>query len=381
MKRNRKHLGVCFLLIGLVAGWLAACDGGAVEVAATPECDVSGQTAVLLNVQMLTGAALEDVRVSYRVNGGKWQTLPEPVNGQARLRGGGGAYEIRAEKAAYETETTSLIVPAPIAATCEVTTQTVTLEMARAECPVAPEPLLITFNAPELTDDVRLTATSPTGQAQNLTCQDEQNGCQTFAVSLDEPGYYRLLVDGLPDLGEMVVTDGVVDYRYVPYDLTLRYAQQMQTIQGEGAQRLQISFSVRADEIGCPLPDLRQAATAVSPDHSSGEPYPDLFVFHTGNLLITDLSADECQGRPQRTAVPYEATLPAGTNLADVAMLYWLDGDWRTADCELVDGRYRCTAYFPNPLLRHPYAFKVVAGEQEAVGTSLPFDSMCIVFR
>jgi hypothetical protein len=277
-------------------------------------------------------------------------------------------------------QTTAVIVPAPIPETCVVTSQTVTLRLPRAECPFTPEPVVITFNALDALDGVTVTAVSPTDRRQTLPCEVGTDLCQVN-LPLEEPGEYRLTIDGLNDQGEMVVTDGMVAYTYAPYDLTLRHGQQVQSVRGEGARQVEIALSVSADEIGCPLPDLRATAVSASPDPHAGGDYPELSVSHQGNLLMTDLGATECQAQPVLTPVQYEATLPAGTKLAGVAMLYWLEGAWQAADCGVENGRYLCTAYFPNPLLRHPYAFKIVANDQESVGTSLPFDSLCLVFR
>jgi hypothetical protein len=54
---------------------------------------------------------------------------------------------------------------------------------------------------------------------------------------------------------------------------------------------------------------------------------------------------------------------------------------WRTADCELRDGRYLCQVAVPNPLLDRPFVARVTAGDEEAIGLSLPFRGMCLVFQ
>ena len=94
------------LLVFLLGGWLAACAAAPTPTPAP--CDDAGQTAVTLTLLDKNDAALDRVQVSYRVNDGAWQDLPERVNGRARIPGGGGGYEIRAEKPGYQTGETAV---------------------------------------------------------------------------------------------------------------------------------------------------------------------------------------------------------------------------------------------------------------------------------
>ncbi len=45
------------------------------------------------------------------------------------------------------------------------------------------------------------------------------------------------------------------------------------------------------------------------------------------------------------------------------------------------NGRFLCTALYPNPFIGQPYAYKLVVGTEETIGTSLPFDNLCLIFE
>lgn len=366
------------LLVLLLAGWLAAC-----AAAPTPTpvpCDDAGQTAVTLTLLDENNAALDRVQVSYRVNGGGWQDLPERVNGRALIPGGGGGYEIRAEKPGYQTGETAVIVPATFPEACEATTQAVTLQLALAICPTTPDPLTIQVQSPVGEEGVAITAVTPTNYRQTLACEADANGCQTFRLPLDTSGSYRLIVEGLPAYSGPLVTDGVISYDWRPFEVDLRYGTQMRSLTGDGANRLDLDFTVAPDEVGCPLPDLRGLTAVASPDLTTGDPYPLINVDQQGPLIMTDPLADECQGEPVVTPVDFAVTVPDGTRLADVALVYWLDGAWQEGACAVRDGRLLCTAQFPNPLLGQPYAVKAVVNGEEYISTQLPFDTLCILF-
>jgi hypothetical protein len=99
------------------------------------------------------------------------------------------------------------------------------------------------------------------------------------------------------------------------------------------------------------------------------------------NLMITDLGAEACQAIPEPYPIRYEALLPAATPLSEVSVFTLLEGDWQAVNCELRNGRFLCTATLPNPFIGQPYAYKVVAAGEEYIGTSLPFDNLCLVFE
>ncbi|MCB8985406.1 MAG: hypothetical protein H6659_16365 [Ardenticatenaceae bacterium] len=365
------------LLVLLLAGWLAAC---AAAPAPTPvPCDDAGQTAVALTLLDENETAVDRVQVSYRVNGGVWQDLPERVNGRARIPGGGGGYEIRAQKPGYQTGETAVIVPAAIPPTCAVTTQSITLQMALAVCPTNPQPLTIQVKPAVGVEGVGVTAVTPNGR-DTLACETDENGCQTFRLSLNKPGSYQLALEGLLSYGAPSVNQGVISYDLLPYEVDLRYGAQTRTLSGTGASRLDLDFAVAPDEVGCPLPDLRGLTAVADPDLSTGGPYPPVTIDQQGPLIMTDLAADECQGQPVVTPVDFALTVPTGTRLADVALLYWLDGDWQAGECAVRDGRLLCTAALPNPLLAQPYAVKAVVNGEEYINTQLPFDTLCILF-
>ncbi|MBK8985007.1 MAG: hypothetical protein IPM39_02840 [Chloroflexi bacterium] len=375
--KQRWWVWLCCLGLGV---WLIGC--AAAEATPTPlPCDDAGQTAVTLTLLDDKNRPLDRVQVSYRVNGGPWQELPERVNGRAQIPGGGGGYDIRAAKPGYETGQAAVIVPAAIPTTCQVTSQRVSLQLATAVCPTTPDPLTVQVIEPTGVQKLVLTAVMPGGQRQTLACQPDEGGCQRFTLPLNAPGAYQLVLDGLPSLGALSVTDGVIGYAWQPYVVELGYGQQMRRLAGEAANRLNLALNVESDEVGCPLPDLRGLTAVISPDLTTGEPYPPVSVNHQGGLTMTDLGAAECRARPVRTPVDFAITVPAGTPLADVALLYWLDGEWQSGVCQVTDGRLLCTAEYPNPLLAQPYAVKGVVGGKEYVATQLPFDTLCILFR
>jgi len=364
--------------VSLLVIWLAAC---AATPAPTPlPCDDTGQTAVALTLLDENNTAVDRVQVSYRVNGGAWQDLPERVNGRAHIPGGGGGYEIRTRKPGYQTGETAVIVPAAIPPACEVTTQSVTLQMALALCPTDPEPLTIQVKPAVGVEGVGVTAVTPNGR-DTLACEADENGCQTFHLPLNKPGGYQLALEGLLSYGAPSVDQGVISYDLLPYEVNLRFGTQTRTLSGAGASRLDLDFVVSPDEVGCPLPDLRGLTAVASPDLTTNDPFPPLDVTHEGSLIMTDLSAEECQAQPVMKPVDFALTVPSGTRLADVALLYWLDGGWQAGECGVRDGRLICTAEFPQPLLRQPYAVKAVVNGEEYIQTQIPFDTLCILIR
>ncbi len=96
---------------------------------------------------------------------------------------------------------------------------------------------------------------------------------------------------------------------------------------------------------------------------------------------MTDLGNEACQVEPALTALPFSADLPTGTNLAAVEVQVDYGDGWQTAECELGDGRYLCQALVPNPLLNQRFVARVLTADDEAVGLSLPFSGMCLVFQ
>ena len=76
----------------------------------------------------------------------------------------------------------------------------------------------------------------------------------------------------------------------------------------------------------------------------------------------------------------FRVKLPAGVHLADVAVLIQAGAGWQTATCGLGDDAYTCEAWVPNPLRDRPFAVRVVAGEEEAIGMQVPFSGLCLIF-
>lgn len=367
---------VWFVVLLILAAGGAACGGG---VVATP-CDFTGQTAVSLNILNENGQPQRLVNVRYRLDDGSWQTFPESVNERALFQQGPGTYQIRLEKPGYLPAETAVIVPEPGTGSCQLAEQTVALPMALAVCPSDQ----LTSLAVAIESDssgVAVTAVAQPGGAQVVSCTEaDAANCRRYELPLNQIGSYTLDVTGLAGFGPLSVENGVITYALRPGQITLRQNNAERSLSLTGANRLSASFSVGRDETGCAQVDFRTLEAVPEPDISSGEPFPALTVSQQSNLLLTDLGAPGCAAAPQPYPVIYEATVPAGTPLADVAVLTYLDGAWQEASCEVEDGRLLCTAVYPNPLIRQPYAYKIIATGEEYVGTSLPFDNLCLIF-
>lgn len=365
---------IWLVMVGLV-GLAAACGGqGSSTVTA---CDFGGQTAVTLNIRDENGQPQRLVRVEYRLDDGSWQALPESVNEQAEFQEGPGTYQFRLEKSGYAPEEVVVVAEAAADGSCRVTSQTVAVAMSPIVCP-ASEPAFLEIAIEAEREAVAVTAVTPDGR-QELTCAPS-DGCQQFQLPLTRPGSYTVDVTGLAGVGPMTVAAGLITYPLRPSQVTLRQANVERTLSLSGADSVRLELAVTADEVGCPLADFRSLTAQPEPDIASGEPFPELGVSQVNNLLITDLSAAACTAVPQPYPVTYEASLPDGTPLAEVSVFAYTEGAWQPAECRVEDGRFLCTAVLPNPLIRQPYAYKIVAAGEEVVGTSLPFDNLCIVF-
>ncbi len=368
-----------WLWVLLILGAVGAACGGRGDVVAMP-CDFAGQTAVSLNILNENNQPQRLVNVRYRLDDGPWQTFPESVNERALFQEGPGTYQIRLEKPGYMPAETAVVVPEPGDESCQLAEQTVALPMALAVCP----PDQLTSLAVEIVSDsseVEVTAVSRPGGAQTVSCtQADAANCHHYELPLNQIGSYTLDVTGLAGLGPMFVENGVISYTLRPSQITLRQNSLEHSLSLTGANSLSASFSVGRDETGCAQVDFRTLEAVPQPDTSSGVPFPALKVSQQSNLLLTDLGAAGCAAAPQPYPVIYEATVPAGTPLADVAVLAYLAGAWQEASCAVEDGRLLCTAVYPNPLIGQPYAYKIMAAGQEYVGTSLPFDNLCLLF-
>lgn len=367
-------------LLGLVVwGGLGAACGGERETAALP-CDFAGQTAVSLNIRSETGQPQRLVTVHYRLDDGPWQTFPESVNEKALFQEGPGTYQIRLEKPGYMPEEIIVVAAETAEGSCQLIEQKITRPMSLAVCPSDQSPSL-TVEIESGGSEVAITAVSRPGGTQIINCtQADAANCRRYELPLNQIGSYTLDVTGLGGLGPMFVENGVITYTLHPGQLTLRQNNVERSLNLTGANNLSASFAVTRDEIGCSQVDFRTLATNLEPDPSSGVPFPPLSLSQQSNLLITDLSAADCTVDPQPYPVRYEAIVPAGTPLGEVAVLFYLENAWQEASCEVENGRLLCTAVYPNPLIGQPYAYKIVAAGQEYVGTSLPFDNLCLLF-
>ena len=365
-----------WLLVGLVLLLgLAACGGDALPDTAV--CNFTEQTAVTLNLNDENGDPLRLVRVRYRVDDGPWQETPEHVNGTAVLRDGPGTYQIQVDKPGYAPNEITVVVPAPDVGSCELVGETAVLPMSQAICPdLSLANLEIEIAAPN--QDLEVTAFSPTGGFQELACADA--ACQTYTLPLSGLAELTLNVTELGGFGPMQVEDGIVRYQLYDSHLTLRQNSLERSVTVNGADSLSALLNITRDEVGCPLADLRTLAVEPQPDVASSEPFPRLSVEQQNDLMITDLGNEICDADPVPYPVWYEAILPAGTRVADVGVFTWQNERWEAADCALEDGRFMCEASLPNPFVGLPYIYKVVVGEEEEIGTSLPFDTLCLVF-
>lgn len=359
----------------LLAGLVAACGGA--EATDMAVCDFTSQTAVTLNLRDENGDPQRLVRVSYRVDDGPWQETPERVNETAVLRGGPGTYQIRAEKPGYTPNEMTVVVPEPATDSCALAAETAVLPMSLAVCPDINLANLEIEIAAE-GDAVTVTAVAQPGGTQSLTCTTET--ATNCTLALPGAGEIVLSMAGLGGIGPMQVRDGVVSYALGDSQLTLRQNNLERTVTVSGAESIRARLNVSRDEVGCPLADFRTLELQAEPDVASGEPFPALGVNQRSNLTITNLGAAACQNVPQPYPVRFEAELPNGTPLANVSVQTFSAGEWEAAECAVVDGRFLCTATILNPLLNQPYAYKIVAGDDEYTGSSLPFDNLCLLF-
>jgi hypothetical protein len=362
--------------------WVVGCAAGPQTSTPPDACEmVEEKTAVYLTLLDDQDAPLEQVLVRYSHNDGPWIALPEPVNGRALIPGQSGVYQIRAVKVAYETAETTVTVPEPSQPSCPAPAQEVTLRLVAAVCPIEPESLALRLLQPEKVERVKVTAVMPDGSHMSLTCQPDSNDCRAYELPLTQVGGYQLILDDLPATGPIFLEDGILNYDWLPYEVYLSHAGQNLRLNGERANRLMLDFTVTPDEGGCAQPDFQSLTVVQMPEVESTAPFPSTRVHQLGGLLMTDLSAEVCQQPPVLTTVAFEVVVPAGTPLAEVDLLYGLDGRWQRGECELENGRLLCNAQFPNPFINQPYAVKAIVAGQEHIANQLPFSNLCIVFR
>ncbi|MCB8978593.1 MAG: hypothetical protein H6657_14320 [Ardenticatenaceae bacterium] len=372
---NNMRNGWVWLSLMVILGGLADCGGQASNEAV--ECDFGGQTAVSLQILDESGQPQRLVRLEYQLDDGPWQALPESVSGEAVLRDGPGTYHIRLEKPGYGMEERTVVVAE--SESCQLAAETVEVAMARAVCPDT-EPAILQIEVESESDAVEVTAVAGTTR-QEIQCTDADDAnCHRYALQLNREGSYTIDVAGLAGLGPMMVEDGLITYESRTSQVTLRQNNVAESVNLPGAESVSLQLSVAADEIGCPLADLRTMTALPEPDPASDEPFPKLTMFQQNNLLMTDLSVPECDAAPQPYLMTYEVSLPNGTPLRTVSASVFTGQEWQDAECGVEDGRFVCTAVVPNPLVGQPYAFKIVAAGKEYVGMRLPLDNLCLVF-
>ena len=371
-----RNLWLWFVAVMVLMAFGVAC--GRDDVVETAVCNFTDQTAVTVNIRNEKGEPQRLVNVRYRLDDGPWQPLPEVVNEQVILHDGPGTYQVRFEKPGYTAEEITVVVAEAADGSCQVAEETVTLPMALAVCPNS-EPAQLEVEIVSESEEVVVTAVSPRTGHQPLTCtQAEATSC---TLPLNNIGSYTLTVDGLAGVGPMLVANEAISYTLGTSQITLRQQNVDRSLTLTGANSFSASFTVTSDEIGCPLADFRSLTTQVEPDINGAEPFPGMKIAQQTNLIITNLGAEACQAAPEPYPMYYEAILPLGIALDEVGVFTLLDGDWQEVDCEISNGRFLCTALYPNPFIGQPYAYKLVAAGEEYIGTSLPFDNLCLVFE
>jgi len=366
----------------LVAGLfllLAGAGCGSAEPAACPD---ETYPAVALEVVDASGEPLIGASLRYRVDEGEWQEWPENLGRKTVIRGQPGLYQLEVSKQGFEGVATTLEVPAAGKDACYPLPQAVRQQLARTPCPGPLSALTLTVDPP--VDELQANVILPESGRQQLACQAaEGDFCREFSFEVAELGTYEISLVDLPGLGAMQVVSGVVAYDAPPVTLRLEHRGLTGTAEVSGVEAAELSFPVRRDEANCPLADFQALETTYPQGELAGEtggrPAPALH--YQGGLLMTDLGAAACRAEPALTALPFSAELPAGTRLADVQVQVDYGEGWRTAECEFGDGRYLCWVEVPNPLLNRPFVARVLAGDEEAIGLSLPFSGMCLVFR
>jgi hypothetical protein len=367
------------LLVVLLALMLA---GASCSSPGPPACPDESHPALQLEVVDEAGEPLIGAALRYRVDQGQWQEWPEHTGLNTVIRGGPGEYQVEVSLQGFEGATTTLDVPAGAEDACRAISQTARLELVRTLCPEPPAVLTLTVDPP--VDELQASVTLPDSGRQRLACQEASGDfCREFSFEVTEPGMYALTLQDLPGLGAMLVVSNVVAYDQAPVALRLEHRGRSGTAEVSGVEAAELRFPVRRDEANCPLADLSALETVYPQDEVGADPggRPPLALHYQGGLLMTDLGADACQAKPVLTALPFSADLPAGTNLAGVEVQVDYGEGWQTAQCQFSDGRYLCQVPVPNPLLNRPFVARVLANDEEAIGLSLPFGGLCLVFQ
>ena len=367
------------LLVAALAVLLLAAGCGSPAPAACPD---ETYPAVELEVVDESDEPLIGASLRYRIDDGQWLPWPENLGRQTVIRGGPGLYQLELSRPGFESAIRTLDVPAATEEACQPLVQSVTIQLARTPCPLPPAALSLAVDPP--VDELQASVILPDSGRQRLVCQDAiGDACRRFSFDLAELGTYAVSLADLPGLGAMQIISGVVAYDPAPVALRLEHRGVSATAEVSGVEAAELRFPVRRDEANCPLADLPALETIYPQEEQAGEDgrRPPLALHYEGGLLMTDLGAEACQAEPVLTALPLSAELPAGTDLDDVQVQVEYGEGWRTADCELRDGRYLCQVAVPNPLLDRPFVARVTAGDEEAIGLSLPFRGMCLVFQ
>lgn len=364
-----------FLLALLLAG--ASCSSPQ-----PPACPDESYPALQLEVVDESGEPLIGASLRYRLDQGEWLAWPENLGRNTVIRGRPGLYQVEVDRQGFESVSTTVEVPAGDEDACRPVSQIARVELARTPCPELPAALTLTVDP--AVDELQANVILPESGRQWLACQAADGDfCRQFSFEVAELGTYQVSLRDLPGLGDMQVVSDVVAYVAPPVTLRLEHRGLSGTAEVSGVEAAELRFPVRRDEANCPLADLQALETTYPQDELAGDTggRPPLALYYQGGLLMTDLGAEACQAEPVLTPLPFSAELPTGTDLAGVQVQVDYGEGWRTAECEVTEGRYLCQVPVPNPLLNRPFVARVQAGGEEATGLSLPFGGLCIVFQ
>ena len=251
-------------------------------------------------------------------------------------------------------------------------------------CPYPAEPIILTLFEP-IADDIRVKVITPQKDFPLVAYLDPEFDGQSYTFDNPQSGEQRIVIDNLPLNENMRVENGIIAYDDTPFRAQLRQGQQTHERQEVNVTSMTLEFDIEEDELGCALADFREdrvrvrQTTAVIGEETSAS--------LQASLLMTDLSASNCQIAPVLTEVDFDITLPAGTHMDETHVVYWAGEEAVSeADCDWVNGRYLCTTAVGIPLIGQPFFVGILTGPSihqptdAKIAFSLPLNNMCVIF-
>lgn len=243
-------------------------------------------------------------------------------------------------------------------------------------CPAEPAPLTVDVSTPSEAVEISGRLLIDNHNPHAFACQPNADGaCRLLILPLQSAGTYRLEIE-FPDTAQMRINDNLVSYIYQPFELILNQGSRQQQFNEQALEALILEFPVRQDESNCLVADFR--SIDYSPQPSAA---PETEIHLSAGLLMTDLGSDICQQEPIDTPIATELFFAAGTDIGDVQVIYEVAGHRQTADCQVVDDTYLCTAILPNPIIGQSLAIRAITNDQIHTGFQLPFSNLCFYFR